>query len=498
MYAQQRVALDADHLTLRPAVGRITLPAPDKVRQRVVDDSNFGARRPGIEEERLVPVHDLRNRAGHLCAFRDGAVKLVEPEPPRLVAGVHRIPGVVVDALCAAGQRRPRPDVEVRGGHRGTDVHRDGAEAALQFAHPEALPAPVVAERSREVEQRRPPGRVAIDKRRVLRIKRGPVEVHLSGHRPVVGLSLPVVRRREQSDPCRMARDDRRRRHLFDCLVAVVQVLAELVGDERLPVDVVGVGEDRAHAAWLDLVPVAEPPVPRLIEFLERAVLHLKPATEAANRVRAKAELGVRDPRRVCPVDDVRLAPQVPPEKGRTAPRAHGQRRIEGVVCRAHARVIATVARRRLGTNRLPVRRDEQGIRELLAHPLRRRIHVDLQDQLEPLLFGKLQQHVERLEAVLTFDRLARSPVDPGPHRVEAEGLDLPDVFSPDLLFRSRMALDHRRACLAAAVPDGDGEEPRGGGRRLRGREARAGQEDRDRAEPGKTVSSQCHVRRRS
>ncbi len=66
MYAEQRVALDADDLALRPTVGRIALAAPDKVRQRVVDDGHFGARRPGIEEERLVPVNYLRNRAGQL------------------------------------------------------------------------------------------------------------------------------------------------------------------------------------------------------------------------------------------------------------------------------------------------------------------------------------------------------------------------------------------------------------------------------------------------
>ena len=53
MYAEQRVALDADDLALRPAVGRVALAAADEVRERVVDDGHFRARRPGIEEELL-------------------------------------------------------------------------------------------------------------------------------------------------------------------------------------------------------------------------------------------------------------------------------------------------------------------------------------------------------------------------------------------------------------------------------------------------------------
>ena len=139
----------------------------------------------------------------------------------------------------------------------GLTLSGDRAEAALQLADPEPAASLVVAERPREVEQRRAPRHVTIDERRMLRIERGAVEIHLPRHRPVVRLSFPVVRRGEQAHARGMAGDDGRGRDRLDRLVAVLQIFTELVDDEGLPVDVVGVGEDRAHPARLDLVPRA-------------------------------------------------------------------------------------------------------------------------------------------------------------------------------------------------------------------------------------------------
>ena len=128
---------------------------------------------------------------------------------------------------------------------------------------------------------------------RVLRIERRAVEIHLPRHRPVVGLAFPVVRRRKQADARRVAGDDRVGSDALHRVVAVAQVFAQLVGDERLPVDVVGVGEDRAQAARLDLIPRRNLRYQASFSCVDRAVLLLQPRAEARHGVRAEAELRV-------------------------------------------------------------------------------------------------------------------------------------------------------------------------------------------------------------
>src|SRR5690606_18699325 len=137
-----------------------------------------------------------------------------------------------------------------------------------------------------------------------------------------------------------------------------------------------------------------------------RTVLALEPAAEAGERVGAETELGVLDPGGVRPVDDVRLAPQVPSEERAARARPCGERGIERRVGRADALMTATVPGRRLGADCLAIRRDEEAVWKALAYPLRRRVHVDLQHDPEVVLFCQFEQHVERVELVAPWFRL--------------------------------------------------------------------------------------------
>ena len=78
------------------------LPSADEMRERVVDDRDFGARRPRVEKQRLMRS---TTRAIDPASFARSVIvpsRMIQPESARLVAGAHRIPRVVVDALRAA------------------------------------------------------------------------------------------------------------------------------------------------------------------------------------------------------------------------------------------------------------------------------------------------------------------------------------------------------------------------------------------------------------
>ena len=155
-----------------------------------------------------------------------------------------------------------------------------------------------------------------------------------------------------------------------------------------------------------------------------------------------KQNSGFGNPGRVRPVDDVRLAPEIPAENAglraarvRRAPRRTRCRRRERPDGRGSSP--GTIS----GLIAWPF--DETNSESGYLSPTHcgSRVHVDLQHELQPLFLGELQQNVERLEIVAAFGRLPGRPVDPRPDGVEAERLDLADVLAPGLLLRPRVAV---------------------------------------------------------
>ena len=184
------------------------------------------------------------------------------------------------------------------------------------------------------------------------------------------------------------------------------------------------------------------------------------PATKAAGEVKAV-------------IASLRLAPQVEAQEGPAPAGAPRQTLVEGEVGLAHGGVVHAVAGRGLRADRLAVRRHEQRVRVLPADPLRGRVHVDLDDHLQPLLLGQREEDVDRVEAILSRRGLAAGPVDPAADGVESQLVNLLQIAPPCVAFRERIALQHRRARLAAPVPHGHGKEGFGlrglGGSRRRG-----------------------------
>ena len=168
-----------------------------------------------------------------------------------------------------------------------------------------------------------------------------------------------MVGRREQSDSRGVAGDDRLGRDVLDREVAVAQILAELIGDERFPVDVVGIRQDGAHAARLDLTPGVVGAIPGRIERFDTAIFLLQPAAKFADCILAEAEFRIGNVGRVGPVDHVGLAPQVPTGERRAAANPIGERRVERQVRLTDAGMIEAVAGRRFGNHRRAVRGDE-------------------------------------------------------------------------------------------------------------------------------------------
>src|SRR6202022_624223 len=89
----------------------------------------------------------------------------------------------------------------------------------------------------------------------------------------------------------------------------------------------VRVRQDRAQSIRLDLIPRFETPIPRAVERVERTVLVLQPSAKARDAIRTETKLRTAHVRRLGPVDDVRLAPQVPSEEGGAVFHALGELR---------------------------------------------------------------------------------------------------------------------------------------------------------------------------
>jgi len=153
------------------------------------------------------------------------------------------------------------------------------------------------------------------------------------------------------------------------------------------------------------------------------------------------------------------LAPQIPAQEGGTLAGAPGQRRVEIEDGLAHAGMVRTVAGCGLRVHDLAAGGDETGSGEFPANPVRRGVHVDLDDDLQAFSGGQFEQHVDGVEAVLLFGRLPAGPVDPAPDRVEAQAADLAEVPLPGFPLGVGVGFEHGCAGLAPAVPDGHGEE---------------------------------------
>ncbi len=197
---------------------------------------------------------------------------------------------------------------------------------------------------------------------------------------------------------------------------------------------------------------------------------------EPRQAVRAVAELCIRQVGGERPVHHRRLAPHIVTVQ-RAARRGVARHLLEEAEDRAsHARVIEAEARRRLRRKRHAALRGEPAVREAPADPLGRRVHVDLDDDLQARLLGQLQHQVEVGQPVVALARLARAPLDPGAHGVEAERPDPLEIGAPLGLGCGSEGRDHRRAGVAAAVPDGHREE------RVRPRRRHGGEAGDDRA----------------
>ena len=98
-----------------------------------------------------------------------------------------------------------------------------------------------------------------------------------------------------------------------NCVHSRLQILRQLVVYERTPIEVIRIRKNGREARRLDLIPSFEAAIPRGVQRLKTLIFHHQPLAEAGFRIRAKAELRVRQIGKFRPVDDVGFAPNVPP-----------------------------------------------------------------------------------------------------------------------------------------------------------------------------------------
>ena len=275
-----------------------------------------------VQEERAVGVDGFPHRPRSASPFGNRPVEIDQPESAGLVAGAHRIPRIDVDRFRAAGERAPHPHAQIGRRDGAAHAQRDRAESRLQLADPPCA----ASGGSREIEERAAPRRIASDSVGVLRIERCAPVIDGARRLPIVRISVAIERAGEKIRRGGVARRHRVRQHRLHTLIPRAQILGHLLRDEEAPVDVVRVRQDRAQAVRLHVVPRFESAIPRAVEGIERAVLVLQPFSKTGDGVRAEAKLRVPHVRRFGPVDDVRLAPEIPSQKRRLGLHALGKR----------------------------------------------------------------------------------------------------------------------------------------------------------------------------
>ena len=301
--------------------------------------------------------------------------------------------------------------------------------------------------------------RIQAGRRRVLGIRRQTPELDDTRHFPVVRRSAAGERARHQRRRGRVAGHHPARRFFQHLVRLHLQVLGDLVHHEVAPVDVIGIGKNRAEAGRLDLLPGCEASIPAEVDGVQSPIFRLHPVLKPSRRVAAETELRrVQEPHRG-PVDDVRLAPEVPAVKRTVASRLPRQRREEIQDALPHLRVIEAEAGRSLRLHYIAAVGDEFAVRIPHADPVGSRIDVDLDDCPQAGFIRQLEHLAELPQIILIGGWLGRGPVHPGLHGVEPKVLDLFQILPPDLTVPLGIGLEHRRTSLAAAIPHSERKE---------------------------------------
>src|SRR5216117_874753 len=152
------------------------------------------------------------------------------------------------------------------------------------------------------------------------------------------------------------------------------EIVGQAVGDERFPVEIVRVAQDRTEARRFDIGPGRELAVPGAVERGERAILAPKPRAKRRLRRPAVAELRVRDVIDLGPIDDVRLTPEIPAVETRIARRDARHGGVEIIHELPDFRIVGTESWRYLRRDRDAALRDEAGIGIRFTDPVRGRV----------------------------------------------------------------------------------------------------------------------------
>src|SRR5881628_4191663 len=137
------------------------------------------------------------------------------------------------------------------------------------------------------------------------------------------------------------------------------EIVGQAVGDERFPVEIVRVAQDRTEARRFDIGPGGELAVPGAVDRGERAILAPKPRAKRRLRRPAITKLRVRDVIDLGPIDDVRLTPEIPAIEARITRRDTRDGGVEGVDEPADFGVVGAEAGRDLRRNRHAALRHE-------------------------------------------------------------------------------------------------------------------------------------------
>ncbi len=295
----------------------------------------------------------------------------------------------------------------------------------------------------------------------MLGVERDAVIIHACGHFSVIGRPAPP-RLAKNAGYGGMACGNALGNDRLDGPSLHGQVLGQFIGNKIFPVDVVRVRQDGAVPGRLHFLPALEGPVPGFVQAAQGLVFHFEPFPEPRLRRRTITEFHVFQVAHVIdlgPVDNVGLAPEVPPQEGRLVLDDPGRLAEELENPLAHLRMVEAKPGRSLGFDSYAVRRHEFGVRVFFPDPFRGGVDINLDDDPKPEFPGEVDERPQGAEIILAFFRLAGGPLHPATDRIEPEALDLLQVFFPETRRVSRHFLKHRRPRLSSGIPDRNGKK---------------------------------------
>src|SRR6266568_59412 len=254
-----------------------------------------------------------------------------------------------------------------------------------------------------------------------------------------------------------MARDGMHRVTLPDGVHARFQVACQLVANESAPIEVVRVRKYGREAGRDNLIPGVKVAVPRSVQRIERLILPLQPLAKPGLSVLAITKLGIREEGKFRPVDDVRLAPDVPAIESRRAIRIARKLLEKPDNLPAHARMVYAESRcgLRIDDRATPIH--EPAIGEFEADPVGSGVEIDLNNDAKAPLLRQAQEEVKIRKRKLTGLWFRSRPVNPRLDRIEAGHFDGVKILAPSLGAGRIHGFQHRRPSFAATVPDSHG-----------------------------------------